>query len=186
MELATTTCSWLSKPLAFSPPFQYPSKKILTQTSPLSNAQILKKENLCWYCCFYFIRFLGEKQAEEENREKLLSAGLIKGAVRGGFFFPWALDVSRKAVGLFTHIFWFFCLLLFLPPGVVTEACRERRCKSRSGHWSRCRSTGSGRAAGEVSDGTLFCVFLQKRKVVRVTECAQMVARHWPSIHSFP
>lgn len=162
MELDMTMCSWLSKPLDFSPPFQYQNKKIQIQTSLLSSAQILKKENLCWYFSFSSSDFYGERQTEEENRENLLSAVLIQQAIHGGFFLHWVLGVNRKAVGLFTLFWVFFCPLL-LPPGVVTEACRERRCKSRGSHWSRCRSTGSGRAAGKVSDGTLLCVFLQKR-----------------------
>lgn len=168
MELDMTTCSWLSKPLDFSLPFQYRSRKIQTQTSLLSNAQILKKENLCWYFCF-FIRFLwGKTNWGREEGEPAFSCINTVGSL-WGIFFDCVLDVSRKAVGLLTLMFWFFCPLLLLPPGVVTETCRERKCTSSSGHWSRCRQTGSGRTAGKVSDGTLFCVFLQKR--VRATEC---------------
>ena len=48
MESDMTMYNWLFKYLVLSLQFQYQNKKILIQIFLLLNAQILKKENLCW------------------------------------------------------------------------------------------------------------------------------------------
>lgn len=154
-------CSWPSKPLDFSPPSQCLSRKIQIQTSLLSNAQTLRKESLCWYFWLLLPQVSVGKHKLRERAGRACFQLCSCGQSMGFEFTGSEMEVGRLWVYLLLHFVGFFFPLLLLPPGVVTEACREGRCKSGGGHRSRCRSTGSGRAAGKVSGGTL-CVFLQR------------------------
>lgn len=183
MEWDTTMCSWPSKPLDSSPPSQCLSRKIQIQTSLLSNAQTPRKESLCWYFWLLLPQVSVGKHKLRERAGRACFQLCSCGQSMGFEFTGSEMEVGRLWVYLLLHF------VVFVPsPPSPTRSCHWglQRRKMQKWWWPLIQMQIDWQWQSSRKSKCWDPLCLSAERVLGATECPQKVARHRPSIHSFP